>query len=347
MLIEGLPSLGRYEVIYHVGFGTRSTVYHARDKSSNDKVAIKIIPLSADTSSVEAEIAIIKKIKHPSIVRFIESFKDSEAFYLVFEHLPRGTLLQLLHSCGRFSEDEASAFFAQIVAAVQYLHDTAGVIHRDLKLENVMIDDDFRLKIIDFGLAVQCQDSALDHKYGSAPYLAPELLSGSPCSKESDIWSLGVILYALVTGLFPFGDGNSLSVNDMKRLSFPFSVSADLEDLIRRILAVNSRRRISLAEILNHPWMADGDAAAPPALSPQPAQVAQLIPLSTRTATWGAQPVLAIRAEQQCLLLPQKRGSDAGRGPRRLLAKGGQEPLVRPKLRAAQSKNLLELIKLS
>ncbi|GBP73723.1 hypothetical protein EVAR_103185_1 [Eumeta japonica] len=179
-----------------------------------DKVAIKIIDKSRlDEDNLKKtfrEIAIMKRLRHPHVVRLYQVMESANTIYLVTEYAPNGEIFDHLVSQGRMTEAEAARAFAQMVAAVGYCH-SRGVVHRDLKAENLLLDADMNIKLADFGFSNEfVAGGALATWCGSPPYAAPELFEGRRYDgPKADIWSLGVVLYVLVCGALPF-DGGTL-----------------------------------------------------------------------------------------------------------------------------------------
>uniref|UniRef100_A0A1B0DJE6 Uncharacterized protein n=1 Tax=Phlebotomus papatasi TaxID=29031 RepID=A0A1B0DJE6_PHLPP len=186
--------------------------------------------------------------------------ESKSMIYLVTEHASRGEVFDHLVANGRMTEEEASRVFAQIVSAVDYCH-RKGVVHRDLKAENVLLDNDMNIKLADFGFSNTFTDGVpLSTWCGSPPYAAPEVFQGLEYDgPKADIWSLGVVLYVLVCGALPF-DGATLhdlrSVVVAGKFRIPFFMSQSCEDLIRHMLLVQPERRFTLKQIARHPWMA-------------------------------------------------------------------------------------------
>lgn len=179
--------------------------------------------------------------------------------YLVTEYAARGEIFDYLVANGRMKEDEAARVFAQIVSAIDYCH-CKGVVHRDLKLENVLLDDDMNVKLADFGFSnTFIPGTPLKTWCGSPPYAAPELFLGVEYDgPKADIWSLGVVLYALVCGALPF-DG--VTLNQLRafvmggKFRIPFFMSRECENLIRNMLVVDPTRRFSIRQISRHKWI--------------------------------------------------------------------------------------------
>ncbi|XP_050557724.1 uncharacterized protein LOC118280259 isoform X5 [Spodoptera frugiperda] len=262
--IDQLVCVGNYELEKTIGTGNFAVVKLATHIITKSKVAIKIIDKSRlDEDNLKKtfrEIAIMKKLRHPHIVRLYQVMESSHTIYLVTEYAPNGEIFDHLVSRGRMTEPEAARAFAQMVAAVGYCH-ANGVVHRDLKAENLLLDKDMNIKLADFGFSNEyTAGSPLATWCGSPPYAAPELFEGRQYDgPKADIWSLGVVLYVLVCGALPF-DGNTLhelrSVVLSGKFRIPYFMSQECEHLIRHMLVVEPERRLSLRAVARHRWLA-------------------------------------------------------------------------------------------
>ncbi|KAM6219849.1 NUAK family SNF1-like kinase 2 isoform 2-T2 [Rhynchocyon petersi] len=262
----------RYEFLETLGKGTYGKVKKARE-SSGRLVAIKSIRKDRikdeqDLMHIRREIEIMSSLNHPHIIAIHEGtrgkgagvllFESSSKIVIVMEYASRGDLYDYISERQRLSERDARHFFRQIVSAVSYCHQN-GVVHRDLKLENILLDANGNIKIADFGLSNQYhQDKFLQTFCGSPLYASPEIVNGKPYTgPEVDSWSLGVLLYILVHGIMPF-DGN-----DHKTLVKQISSGAyreppkpsDACGLIRWLLMVNPTRRATLEDVASHWWV--------------------------------------------------------------------------------------------
>ena len=258
-----LEKVGSYRVGRTLGRGNFAQVRIAYHEVANTKVAMKIVDkrsLDAENlDKIEREILILQQLAHPFIVKLYEVIRTERFLYIVTEYVNNGELFDMLMDRGRQTEQESRRLFQQIVSAVAYCH-ANGVVHRDLKAENLLLDKKNNIKIIDFGFSnYQPPDQLLSTWCGSPPYAAPELLLAQEYDgRQSDVWSLGVILYILVTAGFPFpGD----SVEKLKRavlsdhLKIPFWVSVECADLIRKMLTVSPVKRYTLHQVIQHRWM--------------------------------------------------------------------------------------------
>ncbi|XP_058104111.1 serine/threonine-protein kinase SAPK3-like [Magnolia sinica] len=257
----------RYEALKELGSGNFGVARLVRDKKTKELVAVKYIERGKKIDeNVQREIINHRSLRHPNIVRFKEVLLTPSHLAIVMEYAAGGELFEKICSAGRFSEDEARYFFQQLLSGVSYCH-SMEICHRDLKLENTLLDGSPtpRLKICDFGYS----KSALLHSQpkstvGTPAYIAPEVLSRKEYDgKISDVWSCGVTLYVMLVGAYPFEDpddprnfrktiGRIMSV----QYSIPdyVRVSADCRHLLSRIFVANPSKRITIAEIKNHPW---------------------------------------------------------------------------------------------
>jgi MAP/microtubule affinity-regulating kinase len=214
----------------------------------------------------------MKLLNHPHIVKLYEVIDTPDELYLIMEYVKGGEIFDYLVAHGRMREDVAKKHFRQIVAAVDHCH-KLKIIHRDLKAENILLDDKMNVKVADFGFSTQFKDDAkLNTWCGSPPYACPELYLGQEYfGPEVDIWSLGVILFVLVCGSLPF-DGSSLPKLRAKILAgkfkVPYHMSKECESLIRKMIVLEPRQRISLSALKNDPWLNDG-ADAELSISPE------------------------------------------------------------------------------
>ncbi|XP_052253636.1 serine/threonine-protein kinase SIK3-like isoform X3 [Dreissena polymorpha] len=260
---SGIVRVGHYEMERTIGKGNFAVVKLATHMITKTKVAIKIIDKTQldqeNLDKIFREIQIMKLLRHPHIIRLYQVMESGRMLYLVTEYASGGEIFDHLVAHGRMNEKEARKKFKQIVAAVSYCH-CRHVVHRDLKAENLLLDAALNIKIADFGFSnIYDEDTKLKTWCGSPPYAAPELFEGREYdAPKVDIWSLGVVLYVLICGGFPF-DGSSVECLRNRIFSgkfrVPFYMSADCEDLIKQMLTVDCRKRICMEGIISHPWM--------------------------------------------------------------------------------------------
>ncbi|XP_058465614.1 serine/threonine-protein kinase MARK1-like isoform X5 [Malaya genurostris] len=272
--------IGKYKLLKTIGKGNFAKVKLAKHVPTSKEVAIKIIDKTQlNASSLQKlyrEVRIMKLLDHPNIVKLFQVIETEKTLYLVMEYASGGEVFDYLVLHGRMKEKEARAKFRQIVSAVQYCHQKR-IIHRDLKAENLLLDSEMNIKIADFGFSNQfTPGSKLDTFCGSPPYAAPELFQGRKYDgPEVDVWSLGVILYTLVSGSLPF-DGATLRELRERVLRgkyrIPFYMSTDCENLLKKFLVLNPAKRASLESIMKDKWMNMGyeDDELIPYVEPKP-----------------------------------------------------------------------------
>lgn len=249
-----------------LGKGAYGTVLKAREISSNRQVAIKIIQKNRvlESHTFKHEIEVLRNLDHPNIVRLLEFFETERLCYLVLEYCEGGELFQKLAKERNFSELTAAHIMRKLISGVLYCHNN-GLCHRDLKPENcLMVDngEESDVKIIDFGLAMYINEQhVLNNVCGTAYYIAPEVLSGS-YGIECDCWSLGVIMYTMLSGSPPFTGKNNQEIL-MKVYNGSYSlrgktftkISKIAKDLISRFLVKDPAMRITAEQALAHPWI--------------------------------------------------------------------------------------------
>ncbi|MFS8007844.1 putative protein kinase CAMK-CAMKL-CHK1 family [Helianthus anomalus] len=258
--------VGKYEVGRTIGEGTFAKVKFARNSETGEPVALKILDKEKVVKHkmaelIKMEIATMKLIKHPNVVRLYEVMGSKTKIFIVLEFVTGGELFDKIVNHGRMHEDEARKYFQQLINAVDYCH-SRGVYHRDLKPENLLLDASGNLKVSDFGLSAlsrQVRDDGLLHTTCGTPnYVAPEVLNDRGYDgATADLWSCGVILFVLLAGYLPFDDSNL--INLYKKISAaeftcPPWISFSARKLITRILDPNPMTRITIPELLNDEW---------------------------------------------------------------------------------------------
>ena len=259
-----------YEMKEVIGKGKFGVVNLGIHKKTGQQVAIKIlnkenIKTPDDKELVRIEIGILKLCHHPNIVRLLDHLENNDYIYIVTEYIEGGTLGQYIKKKKfNFSERQATNIMSQIASGVKYLHQY-GIVHRDLKPDNIMItqQNDFGvIKIMDFGLSkIVSPNESMADGYGTLSYVAPEVLLRTPYNKEVDIWSMGVILYYILSGKLPFRGRKEQEVAEKivyDELEFDDDEweirSQSAIDLIKSCLEKSKEKRISIDEFINHPW---------------------------------------------------------------------------------------------
>ncbi|XP_073410659.1 serine/threonine-protein kinase MARK2-like [Dendrobates tinctorius] len=248
------PHIGNYRLLKTIGKGSFAKVKLARHVLTGEEVAVKILDKTQlNSSSLQKlfrEVRIMKVLNHPNIVKLFEVIETEKTLYLVMEYASGGEVFDYLVEHGRMKEKEARSKFRQIVSAVQYCHQKF-IVHRDLKAENLLLDSDMNIKIADFGFSNEFTfGNKLDTFCGSPPYAAPELFQGKKYDgPEVDVWSLGVILYTLVSGSLPFDGQNLKELRERVlrgKYRIPFYMSTDCENLLKKFLILNPSKRGTL-----------------------------------------------------------------------------------------------------
>ncbi|KAI1320253.1 hypothetical protein EDD11_001468 [Mortierella claussenii] len=256
--------VGPYLLSKTLGKGSSGCVKLARHCKTNEQVAVKIISKASLVNraavhrGIEREIAIMKLINHPHVIRLYDVYETEKELFLVMEYVSGGELFEYLVNKGRLEEAEALRFFQQIIVGLAFCH-KRKICHRDLKPENLLLDDRGNVKIADFGMAsLQKSGRLLETSCGSPHYASPEVVTGMKYDgSSSDIWSCGIILYALLTGHLPFDDENIrqlLGKVKAGKFYMPQDISEGARDLISRMLTVNPKRRITMQGVMAHSW---------------------------------------------------------------------------------------------
>ncbi|KNZ48839.1 CAMK/CAMKL/GIN4 protein kinase [Puccinia sorghi] len=258
--------VGPWKLGKTIGRGFSGRVKIAKHTITGHPAAVKILPRhlvpNSRMSINQAEIVIMKLIDHPNVMKLYDVYDNLHEIFLVMEYVEGGELFEFLVSRGRLSEDEALNYFQQIIRGVDYCH-RFNICHRDLKPENLvrvlLLDKANNIKIADFGMAVwEASGKLLETSCGSPHYASPEIVAGiNYHGSSSDIWSCGVILFALLTGRLPFDDENLSDLLTKVRIGvfqMPPDISGPVQDLIRGMLTVDPTKRLTMDEIQSHPW---------------------------------------------------------------------------------------------
>eukprot|EP00347_Sterkiella_histriomuscorum_P006616 403352090 len=243
--------------------GTFGKVRLGTHMLTGEKVAIKILEKDkikdqADVERVTREIHILKIVRHPNVVQLYEIIETSRQLFLIMEYASGGELFDFIVKRKRLQEPDACKFFQQIISGVEYIH-KIKICHRDLKPENLLLDEKNNIKIVDFGLSnTYKKGELLKTACGSPCYAAPEMIAGKKYQGLiSDVWSCGIILYAMSCGYLPFEDPNTNKLYK-KILNcdylLPGFISAPCKDLIKKILNTDPNTRISIRDLKNHEW---------------------------------------------------------------------------------------------
>ncbi|XP_060594839.1 calcium/calmodulin-dependent protein kinase type IV-like [Ruditapes philippinarum] len=254
-----------FELGKELGCGATSKVFKCTDRGTGQPYAVKIINKKVDRKVVGTEIGILLTIKHDNVIRMNRIFETPTQILLVLELVTGGELFERITNRGHYSEKDAALAVKEMLIAVQFLHEN-GIIHRDLKPENLLYENlspDAKLKIADFGLSkIIGQQLTTNTVCGTPGYCAPEVVKGSQYSSPVDLWSIGVIAYILLCGYEPFYDDNDQHMyKKIIKGDYEFDspywdyIGENAKDLIRKLLTVNSKKRLTAEEALKHPWV--------------------------------------------------------------------------------------------
>uniref|UniRef100_A0A672R020 Calcium/calmodulin-dependent protein kinase type 1D-like n=1 Tax=Sinocyclocheilus grahami TaxID=75366 RepID=A0A672R020_SINGR len=256
-----------------LGTGAFSEVVLAEERSTGKMFAVKCIPkkaLKGKESSIENEIAVLRKIKHENIVALEDIYESSNHLYLIMQLVSGGELFDRIVEKGFYTEKDASTLIRQVLDAVNYLHNM-GIVHRDLKPENLLYfnpQDGSKIMISDFGLSkMEGTGDVMSTACGTPGYVAPEVLAQKPYSKAVDCWSIGVIAYILLCGYPPFYDENDSKLfEQILKADYEFDapywddISDSAKDFISCLMEKDPSKRYTCEQALRHPWIA-GDTA--------------------------------------------------------------------------------------
>lgn len=261
-----------YEMLDEIGEGKFGLVKLGMHKKTKERVAIKIIKKesmnSTDIELVKGEIDIMKLCRHPYVVRLLDHFENSEYIFIVMEYLAGGDLGEYLNNVKyRVSEERAANIMYQLGTGIKYLHDY-GILHRDLKPENIMLttrNENSEIKIMDFGLSkIMGPQETVADGFGTLSFVAPEVLVRQPYNRQIDIWSLGIILFHMLSGCLPFDDESDDEEIIAKKIvfeevQFPSNKwakkSEEVKDIIRKCLIKDPKQRVKIDDFLDHVWI--------------------------------------------------------------------------------------------
>jgi len=262
---RSIPSeIGPYVLSQQIGSGTFASVWKGRHKILGNNIAIKAIPKNNLTDSQKVtrfarEVNLLKQMDHPMISQLYSVMENDHYHFLIMEYVENGDLLSFVNKNGKLIDPIARRYFMQLISVLEYLHKEKKIAHRDLKAENIMLDRYYNIRVIDFGLSNSFSDEKpdLNTACGSPAYVPPEMIKGQPYTSAADIWSAGILLYAITVGKLPFEDRNMQTMLHYivnAKPVFPPFISSALADLITKMLIKNPQERITLDRIKEHPW---------------------------------------------------------------------------------------------
>eukprot|EP01062_Namystynia_karyoxenos_P067124 TRINITY_DN60_c0_g1_i4.p1 TRINITY_DN60_c0_g1~~TRINITY_DN60_c0_g1_i4.p1 ORF type:complete len:387 (+),score=150.14 TRINITY_DN60_c0_g1_i4:112-1272(+) len=311
--------VGKYELGKTIGRGAFSKVKLAIHSETQKEFVLKIIDKRGDgsktvqeiTADLKMEISIMKVLNHENIVRMFEVMESSKHFYIVLESVRGGDLCDHIMDAGKLPEEKGRKYLWGLTEGLIACH-AAGVAHRDIKPENCLISTEGILKVADFGLSrmhprgrgdIHDSSEMATDSVGTLSYAAPEVLDGHYNAFKADLWSVGVVVFVMTTGKFPFGSKGytdaqiQADIRKAKINKFPSHLSDECKDIILKLIIVDPHKRLPLDGILEHPWLASEYACSPRAAA---AAVAQGKPAPRRRPQ--AIDVDQVKAEAQAIV---------------------------------------------
>ena len=260
--------LSDYEIKETIGKGTFSIVKLGINKITNEKVAIKILKKkkmqkNKDKLRLEREINILKRLHHINLIKIHKISEESDNYFIVMEYCENGELFNYIVAHERLSEEETAYFFYQLINGLDYIHHK-NIVHRDLKPENLLLSQGNILKIVDFGLSnyYYPEEQLLSTPCGSPCYASPEMVCGNKYNGfKIDVWSCGIIIFAMICGYLPFEDPNNeiLFKKIMKcKVDYPEYLSEEVLDILNKIIVIDPNKRINIEQIRQHPFYLRG-----------------------------------------------------------------------------------------
>ncbi|KAI1299398.1 Testis-specific serine/threonine-protein kinase 2 [Halotydeus destructor] len=262
-----------YKLTTKISCGAYGIVYKGTKQNGGQVCAVKIMDLSKcgerfKQKFLPRELTMLIQIRHAHVVKIYDIFRSNNKIYIFMEFATNGTLTSYLKKNGPLTEDQARVFFLQMAAALAFMHTELGIAHRDIKIENILLDENNMTKLTDFGFARDAIDpetkmAVMSETWcGTEPYLAPEILQRKPYNPfPSDVWASGVVLFAMVNNKFPFHFRDAkLMVAEQYNYRYHFkstietNLSEDYKDLTRNMFEPDPKTRITMAAILKHSW---------------------------------------------------------------------------------------------
>jgi len=254
-----------FDFLETLGTGTFGRVRLCKHKNSSQYYAIKVLKKAdiirlKQVEHILSEKSVLSSVNHPFIVRLYKTFQDDMHLYMILEYVCGGELFSHLRKVGKFPNDVAKFYAAEIILAIEYLH-TKHIVYRDLKPENILLDHKGHVKITDFGFAKRVLDRTWT-LCGTPEYLAPEIIQSKGHGKAVDWWALGILIYEMLVGYPPFFDEYPMKIYEKilaGRIQFPHFMDPSAKDLIKRLLTTDKMKRIGnlkngAVDIKQHKW---------------------------------------------------------------------------------------------
>jgi len=256
--------IGKYQVVQILGQGSCATVCLVRHTVTSAQYACKLVARemlqrAKSLETFERELRILASLTHPNIVKMYDVVYMPDSIGIITEYCSGGDMLQYVNGIGGLIESNAARLFLQLSSAIQYLHDRS-ICHRDIKLENILLDDQFNVKLCDFGVCrEQSQNALLETLCGSPMYMAPELVMREDYDgHKADIWALGIVLYAMCAGSMPWDPQNQIELHEAivnGDIFFPTTFTYALTGLLCGMLTKDPAQRYTIADVMKSDWL--------------------------------------------------------------------------------------------
>lgn len=271
---EALFTRKGYKVMDKISEGAFGKVYTASKITNNEMCAVKVMDLEKCSEKFRSkflprELSILTQVKHPNVIYIFDIFRANNKIYIFMELAPNGTIADYLKAHGHLNEKKTREWFYQVSDALGFLHNNLGIAHRDMKVENILFNANWECKLTDFGFARVCFDLntgllRLSETYcGTEPYYAPEIIEREPYNPFlADVWATGVVLFAMLNNRFPY------HYQDLKtmlkeqyahaykwRPGVEEQISKECKDLLWKMLEADTKKRVVMSEVMDHPWL--------------------------------------------------------------------------------------------
>jgi serine/threonine protein kinase len=329
---------GRYEYAGPLASGAFSIVVLVRLRGANTLFACKVCSRRLLLESemfdrFERELRILQSLNHPNLVRLFDVVYETDLIYLIMEYCPNGELYGLITGPDRLGEPEVRRIFIQLVDAMIYIH-SRSVAHRDIKPENILIDQNMNPKIGDFGLCQHTNATLMKTPCGSLFYAPPEVLGGKEYDgKLADVWSLGVVLFVMVTGTLPWpttSQTNLMNLICRGAFTIPSTFSESLDSLLSRMIVTDPSVRMTMAEVAKHPWVSLTQSIprtpVESVISTARTSDALRLPHMERRMSGTLKKVVMVRPTESTIVTPLFQSA----GTRQILKKGPQTMSLKP-----------------